>query len=163
MFLASQSSREQLETVRGGLVVRMRCLVVVWPLETAVCTPDEHACALTQMYFTCLSPVRLNELPLSVSLVWLRLPWFSWFGSLFPGSLSQSFQDVWFSRRVFKTFGHKNNHTKPLISLCLSVCVCLSLSLFFFFFFYLCFCDLRFDLVWSNCEYVICPEVTLYG
>ena len=68
-------------------MVRMRCLVVVSPLETAVCRHDEHARALTQMYFTCLSPVRLNELPLSVSLVWLRLPWFSWFGSVFPGSL----------------------------------------------------------------------------
>ena len=94
MFLASQSSREQLETVRGGLVVRMRCLVVVSPLVMAVCRHYEHARALTQMYFTCLSPVRLNKLPLSVILVWLRLPWFSLAEFSRRLVFPQSFQDV---------------------------------------------------------------------
>ena len=59
-------------------MVRMRCLVVVSPLETAVCRHDEHARALTQMYFTCLSPVRLNDVA-TLLLVW--------FGSVFPGFL----------------------------------------------------------------------------
>ena len=103
MFLASQSSREQLETVRGGPVVRMRCLVVVSPLETAVRRHDEHARALMQMCFTCLSPVRLNELPLSVSLVWLRLPWFSLAEFSRRLVFPQSFQDVWSQAQSHQT------------------------------------------------------------